>query len=360
MPRQKSISGNTIYARIDPKDKKWLGERVNAEGDWSESMVISQLLKYLRSLSVQDQRNLIKYGPDFAGVGEIINYSLWLGHAFSQEFWQWALEECYRLAAACVQAQSGNELWSFAQYRAAFCWLEIAILLRREAIKLHDPESWNNSSWDKSYACADWALCASIVHNKCHSVGRPGAKEIFKAESRHPLVAYNLACGMSLRAQYAIERQLGVRAPFFFKPMANQDEATREQLLELDNLEFFPANWRADLKTGKENNDTDDFVNRVGRHVDAAMKELKKLNASQDFPENMLPKDKDFLHRYAPQDPDLALLKWDEIFRKDFDAWKQRDNEKFVMIRTFESAQRNAPDDVRKLVDKWRADNPLA
>ena len=351
MPKDISSGSDTIYARINPEDKNWLKTRVQKEPGWSENLVIAALVKYFRSLSEIDQQNLVAGDSVFASFDEIFHRGSWLQHAFGQKFWQWALDECYELAKICERGSYA--LWTFAQYRAAFCWLEIAILLRREAIKFCRAEFW-----DQCYEAADWAICASLVHNRCHSAGRPGldAEKIFNAPSRHPLVAYNLACGMSLRARYSIERKLGPEQDFFAhlaEEIQEQDKATPEQIEEFENI---PKNWREDVKTG----DREGFVGKVGRHVEEAMKELRRLKVPDSFPKGMLPRDKDFLHRYAPQDPDLALLKWDEIFKKEFDLWKQSDGGEVVTLCIFEQARENAPDGVRRLVKEWRLANPLS
>src|SRR5437588_7857565 len=151
MRRNAASVAPTIYARIDPDDKDWLKKRVAEEGNWSENAVVSQLLKHFRFLSEEEQRDIVNgaEGGALTSAGALMNRISWLQHAFGQKFWAWALEESYELAKE-AQAAHAYEIWKFSQYRAAYCWLDIALDLRSEAIRL------GGENWDKFYESVDW------------------------------------------------------------------------------------------------------------------------------------------------------------------------------------------------------------
>lgn len=343
----------TIYARVDAEDKQWLRERVAKEkGNWSENAVISQLLKHFKALPEKAQQDIMAGQGALTSAGVLMGRVSWLQHAFGQKFWAWSLDECYELASVSELVQDAYEIWRFAQYRAAFCWLEIAIQLRREAIRLRSSESWNNL-----YEAAEWAVCASIVHNRRHSAGKPQEKDVFNKQSSHPLIAYNLACGMSLRAQYCIERSLGPEATYFEGPSKEFQEQdrkkTEEQLKEWDKI---PEDWREQL-SAKLKERFEEFASKVSATASEAMKELAQLTTAENL--DASPRDTGFMVRYAPHDPDLAFLRFDKAFKKSFTDWQPVDGAEPVLLRAFANAQKNVPNDVRTLIVEWAAANRL-
>lgn len=356
-----------LYVRVDQQDKDSLQKRVADEDGWSDNTVVSQLLKYFLKISPQEQRDIVSGVGSLTKIGELMSRIAWLQHAFGGRLWEWALEECYELARIS-EAVHAYDIWTFAQYRAAFCWLEMALLLRRDALFLCNAETWNDL-----YAAAEWCLCASIVHNRCHSAGKPpGGRDIFNKSSRHPIIAYNLASGMSLRAQYAIERKLGPKASVI-QGLAAQikkqvEKATPEESAELiseDILEGWKETLRDELKANKGFNDEEFevFTNKVGRTADVAMKELSKLTTPEtSFVDNAVPRNASFMVRYAPRDPDLAFLKNDKAFKKDFKEftdWQKKDGGAPVMLRAFSNAQKNVPPNMLKIIEEWASENRL-
>jgi hypothetical protein len=329
---------DTIYVRVDAEEKQWLSERVKSEEGWSQNLVISQLLRHFRSLPEQEQREIMASGGAsiVSKAGTLMEREAWLQHAFGARFWVWALEEALKLAKDS-EAFHAPGTWKFAQYRAAYCWLDIGIELRCDAIR-----SLSRETWEALFDAADWALCASITFNRRYSAGLGGRN---LNTIKHPLVALNLACAQSLRAQYLVEKYLGPDS----KSVARASRALNEQK-ELKRSEASEGqlhhNWMDEIRKKNASLPIEQIQREVITRATEAMTSLKTLKGRFDEP----PMDRQFLLRHASIDADLEFLRDDPSFAAEFRSLLSTDDE-HSLLKTFRSAQDLLTIDVKQEIE---------
>src|SRR5262245_41867809 len=116
---------DTIYVRIDPDDKKWLGTYAKSTSGLSEKFIIGQLVKHFRRLTDTERTELLRGGVNpLVSVGAAMELMAWAEHAFNLKLWEWALEAYHRLAEDAGASRGFRRL---AEYKQGYCWLDIAI-----------------------------------------------------------------------------------------------------------------------------------------------------------------------------------------------------------------------------------------
>ncbi|MDG3008455.1 hypothetical protein [Paludisphaera mucosa] len=113
---------------------------------------------------------------------------VWADHAFNLYPREWALEAYARLSEDTGTSRGFRRL---AESKEGFCWLDIAVGHRREAmLKIRSLEQWN-----ECLNAANQAIEMSLLH-----IGD------FQQLGEHLVVHYNKACSWGLSAQYAVEQ----------------------------------------------------------------------------------------------------------------------------------------------------------
>ena len=193
MRRKRASSDATpaLYVRIDKAIRDKFGDWVEEETGLSEKQVVENLIKWFLGLSPGEQQQVIA-GHSVIGVGELIEQLAWADHAFDRRFWDRARQEFEVLEKKAI-AINASGFVRIAQYKQAFCWLDIAIGLRNEAFEKSDTDR---------LAMARKALVKSTLINKRKQnqlIADEGPKQ------RQLIIAYNLACAFSLMAQFKAE-----------------------------------------------------------------------------------------------------------------------------------------------------------
>jgi hypothetical protein len=325
-------TSDTIYVRIDPDDKGWLQKYVEGHPDLSEKAVIAGLIKYFMRLPSDAERNAILRDPESlrSSVGAVIELMGWGDHAFSRGNWEWALEAYSVLLRRHSEGAPGIK--RFAYYKRGYCWLDVAIRLREEAlwsiappsrgVKSDDvPEDVHSDElWKEHYLAADRAIDVSIRNNK----------KFEEWGGKHPIVHYSIACGWALRAKYTVERAL---------PRGDR------LLIDLATA-IHPKGDVIPLKRPPDDtawkNIADGWREKVARsarkrlegeaegYARAAMTALKDIlregvaprpqEASGAFVPNV---DVGYFVRYAQDDSDLLFLKYDRSTKGDYRKWEE-------------------------------------
>jgi hypothetical protein len=340
----------TIYVRVDRDDKTWLEQfalKHKAQG-WSQNHVISRLLKFVQQIPDEELHEIIEGTSSgvLTKASSLMEQFAWLQQAFGQRFWYWALELALDLEKEAA-ASGAIDMEKFAQYRIAYCWLDIAIELRNGTIRLCQSAK---NDWIELFSAADWALCASIAYNEKYSIGRIQSRK--SPEVQHPLVAFNLACAWSLRAQYYIERWLGPDAKPI-KAISEKLTKERDQQLASEKERQFHAGWRADLV--RQNSKLAEAVeSEVEWRAEQSLQMLELLKIGK-FSE--APTDREFIVRFAKRDSDLELLRSDEGFKGVFEAWAGDSSEhKISLLESFQKAKARISDDMVKAIHALKPD----
>jgi len=170
----------------------------------TETDIVDELVIWASKL---DERHL---AMAFSGTGinfldeiaDDVRDLAWGEHAFfaGPNFATWTFQEYYRVNR---RSEARPGVFQFTTYRIAYCWANIARLLREEAVDSIDPEQVDDpaklayTQWDSLFQLADDALRLAIAHNEVLLEVRP-----------HPVVRYNVACEHAMRGQFYLEHAL--------------------------------------------------------------------------------------------------------------------------------------------------------
>jgi hypothetical protein len=303
--------GSTIYARVEDNDKSFLKELASREQNWSENFIIERLIKYLREIDTIDKAqgtNLVRdiltdtKNNTFLITGEIMEGLAWGQHATNHKKISWIIEQYQKLGE--ISARAGAEgVWRFSQFQIAYHWMDNALKLRRLAIV-------SDTNWEELYAAADWSLRASIIFNELHS---KGLSETNRKYFLHPAVTFNIACAWSLRAQYIVEKNLGVGSDIIKKikeAIEIENKSLTQESIKQNNLD----KWREILLS--QDTKSGFFIeSTVSKFAEKSIKIIQSLvQCTPDKP----PTDPGFLASFAREDIDLLFVredpKWGPIF----------------------------------------------
>jgi hypothetical protein len=315
---------DTIYVRIDPKDRGWLKKYVRDHPELSEKAVVAGLIKYFKSLP-PGERNDILRDPESvrSRIGAVIELMGWGDHAFSEGNWEWALEAYSALLRRHSEDAPGMK--RFVYYKRGFCWLDVAIRLREEALRAIVLAPGNvvpDELWHDHYQAADQAIDMSIHNNE----------QFERLGGKHPMVHYSIACGWALRAKYAVERAL----PRNDDPLIelagavekNSNVTPRDRSPDKEVwMKKIAESWRKKVATS-ECKRLEADVERFARKAMEALDDILREGVTelpQETSEAFVPHvDIGYFVRYAEDDSDLLFLKYDITTSTDYHNWVKR------------------------------------
>jgi hypothetical protein len=301
-----------FLARVSLADKSFLKDAARA-ANLSEIEVLRRIIRFVKDQPFEEQHRIIaeKGLTAVSQAGSLMVRQAWLQHAFGGNQWHWALEEAMALAEDALRV-GAPDAWRFAQYRAAYCWLEIAMGLRADALLRLE-----RKGWDVCFTSADQALCAAIAHNIHYSKGVPQTgsnKPPIPVE--HPLVTYNIACAWSLRAQYIVERSLG---PSSLENKKLSRILKRELSKQNKTTTALPSVASWSKRAAPQDREKVRLVaNTRGQAALNALESITKSCRAQP------PRDIEFIVRRAENDIDLEFLRREERLRARLEGWIAR------------------------------------
>jgi hypothetical protein len=332
----------TIFVRVEADVKDWIKSWSH---ELTERQVVDNVLRYFKSLDREAQMRIFAESgdsPSGAGFGEAIEMTAWAEHAFSRFHWDWSLEEWQGLAA---KTGGINGLQRLAHYHIFYCYLEIALSLRKEIIAaIGDVRTRrvHPSMWTETYRGADNAIRLGIKH----------LDEFERRGGQHPVVTYGTGCAYSLRAQFVVEHALTWKSPLILalhdvihgkdpidiKVLTendHDDEPERESGGRMPSPEemvwsAIGKRWRNEIpaKTKIEKDEKDALLERVGGYAASSMRYLetvKNWNTAPSSRRSIL--NTGFLIRLSRVDSDLTFLRCDKTAQKEFRRWLLRYSE---------------------------------
>lgn len=130
---KESIMSEPFFVRLETDLKDWLNQYVEIKGrPFNNTYIINKILRYFKNASPDEQAAMMGMQlPAVASVGRLSEIMAWADHAFRADRWEWAIETYYKLLE---ESRGALGYERFAHYKIGFCWLEIALDLRQEAI----------------------------------------------------------------------------------------------------------------------------------------------------------------------------------------------------------------------------------
>jgi hypothetical protein len=276
----------SIFARIDPRAKAILEEAASGR---TYADVIERLLAYYEKQD-EDVREKILEGHDVNPLKESEKLLAQLSrgqHAYEEKRHYYAAKIYTDLVATLSSPGSSRDLLEFCKYRLGHCWIELAYVVRDEALR-DDSQRKDGLTSGNLYEIALQALDAAL----------DPLREI--SDNRRDLTSlvahYNIACCCSLKAQYMVEAKL--------------DSKDRDLLREGDTLKHWNTigeTWG--MKYGK------DTV--VDGWAKDALKELENIHSVEDDSQG----DLDWIVEMAKRDADLIFLRADINCEEKFNQW---------------------------------------
>lgn len=332
-----------LYIRV-PVDIKQELDTIARQRAQPASKVVNRLVEYFVR-STDAQREAILEGNEKGAVNKISHLMMrqgWADHAFNQGRWTWACEEYLELATMS-KGKEGNApgTWRLAQYKLAYCWIEIGIDLQSKAVEyrnnvLQRGRAGSAGSAEKHkkkvaelFDAAEWSIRASIAFNQLYYEYE--AREEGDVEY-HAVVQYNIACAWALLAKGRIERALDNQ---ILKVRKQEPEhAAEDGTLQSGP---WPSGWQEQIAK-------DDWTGLA----DEALKHLAELAEHPDTDPPAPPSNRAFLFELANKDPDFAFVARDRELRERF--------EKIVMPRISSEDVLGAYKKCRALVESTIAD----
>ncbi|MFO0849851.1 MAG: hypothetical protein U0871_15050 [Gemmataceae bacterium] len=332
-----------LFFRLDEEDKDWLSGLDQLSGAWTEQFAIERLVKYARSLPEYELEAILG-GPNLVKrVGSLLALHSWASHAFLLKHWHWSAL-CY--AQLSSDPGASKEERAFALYRLGFVYLDIAIELRANALRLAgqdrgganrgDKKGHVEKVWKLHYEKAVDALKKSVAYST-------QAREFV----RQPLLPYNIGCAYSLMASYTVESNIQY-TDLFGKLLA--EEVSAAGTLKVWEKSIGP-DWRTALRPkGASRIALEDVVDGYGDNAMSFLRESVDRLAPQD-PEasskraksQRVPEaDPDFVVRFAeqPPDSDLCFVRFDENYQEQYERWKKSvDHTNGWVLRAYERLQ---------------------
>lgn len=357
----KDQDGNAaVYVRIDQRCKDWIRKYAHDNPQFTEKLIVENLIKYVMSLPAVQQNDVLSgVQGSLTGVGTAIELLEWSEHAFSNKFWEWALEEFHGLEEF---ARDASGLKRIAHYKQSYCYIEIAMALRKEALlntgNLIGQGKFNLKQYDDSMRAADRALYLSLIH----------IKYFMNLEYKHPIVIFNRACVWSLRAQYTVERSLAWRADERGTPwkkgmlsslarsVQSQDKSTKGEgepspKTEEDCWKEIGRDWHVKLSKEPEG---ELLIEKVTSYADCAMESLRAIKDVDEEGRGLFRSKRGFVVRHSEivrrseEDPDLRFLRSDARVSGEFYEWASQYKD-VSRLKTFNMLWKELPQDVRDM-----------
>jgi hypothetical protein len=280
-----------------------------------EADVVERLVGYFLSLERPERADLLgaKVVPSFS---KLIQALEWANHAFSKQFWPWALEEYQRVEELAERANAAGIAW-LSRYKQGFCWLDIAVFWRNKA--LQDPAQ-RQRHFDRATTATKNALYLNQKYLINHE---------------HRVIFFNIGCAWSLLARLCVEEQMALIDPNIASTLLDDKKA----------WETVGTAWRKKISQ-KE------FGTKIDSYGDRAMANLRTMALRQE----LLPRDISYLVSRWNSDPDLLFLRTDERFRDEFADFAQTNLALLPAGRAFEILSRDITDADRDSVFSWTSE----
>jgi len=303
--KQKAETGTAkrwqLCIRVPQENKQRLADFKHATG-FSTTRVVEELLTYFWSLRTDEQRRDLVKGVRLAELDEALEQLGWADHAFGLRRWIWALEEYRSLEQ--IPGRKAAGLRRLAQYKQAFCFLDIAAELRRAGF---------TGQADRRVEY----LSAAIKAIKC-SIAL-GLRYI--SDTPHRVVRFNIACGWSLAAQYEIESAIVNESTLkvLKDALSHPDHQRRNEADEMA-WKAIGVKWRTlRAKDGRVLHETT-VADVVADRTRQAMANLRSMTEPEKV--SLLPKAFHFLRDLADEDPDLRFLRCDSKAKPELTKWR--------------------------------------
>jgi hypothetical protein len=335
----KAEGDTTIYARVSLTAKRILTDVADAE-QLSQNEVIELLLGYLGRIKGETaDLKAVLHGQGqtktpLESPSALIRYLQWADHAFTLKHWEWALA-AYSLLEKSADKDPGFRV--LALYKQGFCWLEVAINLRKEAIQAvkewrmpagrKEQDSANlTDDWNSHYDAAEMAVRAALLQY-----------EKFLKLDDHPAVHFNIACCYMLLSQYAIERTLSHKSELI--PELNREFGGEQGQNFKLLIKEFCNKWRSEVADKDKRKLLED---KVMANASRAMEQLKTLShelaaqPNEATSNTVIPWDARFLIHRAGEDADLMLLRHDAKTSGMFGKWFEQQDTLSVRLGSFQ------------------------
>ena len=289
----------TLYVRLEDEAQKDELKDLADVLDLSINEVVVRLVKYLLAHDADNRQAILEKKRPETTIEKISRFLVkfaWADHAFSNKSWATAIEEYRELKDSSVE---GDDMWLLSQYKEAFCFIDLAVGARDEALlRAHDHERdrpTDPEHWAECYRRADQALRYAIVYNNdfLSHVDRD------RLPASCPVVIFNLVCCWSLRAQYAAEFSLGpAHGPLIeaYSPPAGGDP-----IGELEWTKDLGEGWRHEIEKDDVRKALVPVVVGFRRRAVEELRHLAKAVTQESA----------FLLDLIRTDPDLGFLRWD-------------------------------------------------
>jgi hypothetical protein len=300
--------------RISGKRRKFLRE-FSTKHRLGQGVVLDSLLLRLSQMPEEEQLRFVQ-GDYAIPTDTLIARVAWADHAFRLGTWPWALHEFQELSKEAERTRV-QAIQHYADFKQAFCWLNIASELRRRALAETD-----RAVRVSYYDAAIGALFAANGHHQQYYL------------PNHKVVLYNLACAKSLEAQFSIEADLDEE---LFRKLAQQVIPTHSD----EAWAKVTRDWRVAPKDST-------LQDRV---AEAAGESIKYLERAAESKTPLLA---GFLLEYALADDDLCFMRVDPDYSAQFTGWLNafgKDSQAHP-LSTFQNLKDRLPDTIKELIAK--------
>lgn len=282
----------SVFARIDPKAKAILE---NASVGRTYADVIERLLEYYEKQDADVREKILK-GHDVNPLKESEKLLAQLSraqHAYEEERYYFAAKIYADLVSRLSTPGSSRDLLEFCMYRLGHCWIELAYVVRDEA--LHDGNQRKDGLTSSNlYEIALQALDAALDPLTEISDNRRDLTSL--------IAHYNIACCCSLKAQYLVEAKLDSNDRNLLRKTAGQDWRETQ-----DVWNTIGENWAN--KYGEDN--------CVDGWAKDALNELENIHSLDDDSQG----DLDWIVEMAKRDGDFIFLRADINCEGKFNEW---------------------------------------
>lgn len=264
-----------IFFRISDKMYVNFKKAVEKFGVSTSEVLLKSIELFLKMSDEERRAWFAAQDPRIAIIDRVLLSSLWTEHAFTNKHWGWLLEGS--LALRELTKETLPQVRQYADYRAGYALLALAAKLRIEAHK-------NRSSDELRQAieCAELGILAN------------------QRGGDHPVFRYNTACGYALIASCLIEIHMLDRGlPIQSGEFRESDPYSARGWCE----------WRSSEINTKQKTHIEGLIQQ-------ALEALKLIENSTEMP----PKDVSFLQMKSLEDPDLSLIRNDQISKDEFNA----------------------------------------
>lgn len=329
-----------LYVRV----RKDLRDMVRQYADSrTEKEVVEKILEAWGKLNEEDRQATFLDQATLQRTADLLALTEWANHRFTRGHWGWAAL-CYQKLGDL--GKSSIELGLFALYREGISFIRLASSLRSEVLESffsRVPRKVDGASWSKGYS--------------------GGLKAVERAlwcfrealDQRHnPVIQYNKACALSIKATLACEQALNVahvdkvaartdryegKDEFrFLRALRDDVQGQKRDLLDRAWRRVIGPDWRKELGNpaifkpgGGVNVDLIDSLGNEALHC------LRKIDSpiSENEKQSIVPLyGSAFDRKLSESDLDLEFLWGDSVFRHEIQQW-HGDQEEYWLLRSF-------------------------